>query len=93
MPNTVRLLSVPHVLSFGTSADRHTLHVLGNVEASLISIGAWPWGDTATWNWSPEELGPVKEAWNHCIKNGVNYIDTGKSLPSLSQVPSEFLDM
>jgi len=50
----------------------------GNVETSRYCIGAWPWGDTATWHWSPEEWPAVKEAWQVCLKHGVNHIDTAQ---------------
>jgi len=50
----------------------------GNVSASRICIGAWPWGDTSTWHWSPDELPAVKEGWQVCLKNGVNMIDTAQ---------------
>lgn len=50
----------------------------GNVEASRIVIGSWPWGDKATWHWDDSELGPLKEAWQVCLKNGVNFIDTAQ---------------
>lgn len=49
-----------------------------NVEASRIAIGAWSWGDKATWHWDPSELPAVKEAWQTCLKNGVNFIDTAQ---------------
>jgi len=50
----------------------------GNVEASLLSIGAWPWGDKATWAWDPKELPQVQEAWQVLLRNGVNFIDTAQ---------------
>lgn len=50
----------------------------GNVHASRIVIGAWPWGDTATWHYSPEELPAIKDSWNICLKKGINFIDTAQ---------------
>ncbi|EMC93828.1 hypothetical protein BAUCODRAFT_36288 [Baudoinia panamericana UAMH 10762] len=49
-----------------------------NVEASRICIGAWPWGDTATWHWDDSEMGPLKQAWQTCLRHGVNHIDTAQ---------------
>lgn len=54
----------------------------GDLEASYISIGAWSWGDTATWHWKPEELQGVKEAWKILHAGGVNYIDTAQAYGS-----------
>lgn len=42
----------------------------GNVEASRIVIGSCPWDDS--------KLGPMKQAWQICLKNGVNFIDTAQ---------------
>lgn len=50
----------------------------GDVSASLISIGAWPWGDTATFHWKPEEEEAVQEGWKLSLKHGVNFIDTAQ---------------
>ncbi|KAK0264093.1 hypothetical protein LTR35_017399 [Friedmanniomyces endolithicus] len=50
-----------------------------NVDASWITIGAWPWGDTATWHWDDAtERGPLKQAWQILLKKGVNHIDTAQ---------------
>lgn len=49
-----------------------------NVEVSHLCIGAWPWGDTGTWHWADEERPKVTEAWQTCVENGVNYIDTAQ---------------
>lgn len=50
----------------------------GDVKTAPISIGAWPWGDTATWHWSPEELPAVKAGWKSLHANGINHIDTAQ---------------
>jgi len=50
----------------------------GNVSGSRIAIGAWPWGDTSTWHYDASELPAIKEAWQVCLKNGVNFIDTAQ---------------
>ena len=54
----------------------------GDLEASYLSIGAWSWGDSATWHWSPEELDSVKQAWRLLVDNGINYIDTAQAYGS-----------
>lgn len=53
-----------------------------DVEASWLSIGTWPWGDTATFHYSPEELPAIKEAWKFLYENGINYIDTAQAYGS-----------
>jgi aryl-alcohol dehydrogenase-like predicted oxidoreductase len=50
-----------------------------NVEASPIAIGAWPWGDTATWNYKPEERPEIEKLWDICFNAGVNFIDTAQA--------------
>jgi aryl-alcohol dehydrogenase-like predicted oxidoreductase len=54
----------------------------GNISAPIMNIGAWSWGDVATWHWSPEELPAVKEAWRVLVANGVNWIDTAQAYGS-----------
>ncbi|TKA80032.1 hypothetical protein B0A55_01749 [Friedmanniomyces simplex] len=50
-----------------------------NVDASWISIGAWSWGDKATWHWDDAaERGPLKEAWQLLLKKGVHHIDSAQ---------------
>jgi aryl-alcohol dehydrogenase-like predicted oxidoreductase len=49
-----------------------------NVEAPPFVIGGWPWGDKATWHWDASEMGPLKEAWQLCLKRGLNFIDTSQ---------------
>ncbi|KAJ9143070.1 Aldo/keto reductase [Pleurostoma richardsiae] len=48
------------------------------VQASHISIGAWPWGDKATWHWSEDELPAVRAAWKELYGAGINFIDTAQ---------------
>jgi len=54
----------------------------GDIQAPRINIGAWSWGDTATWQWSPEELPHLKEAWKLLLENGLNWIDTAQAYGS-----------
>ncbi|KAK0384709.1 hypothetical protein NLU13_7187 [Sarocladium strictum] len=49
------------------------------VEASQICIGAWPWGDKATWNWKEEDLPAAKQAWDYLYQAGINFIDTAEA--------------
>jgi aryl-alcohol dehydrogenase-like predicted oxidoreductase len=49
-----------------------------NVVAPPLCIGAWSWGDTATWHWKDEEEPHVVAAWQHCREKGVNFIDTAQ---------------
>ncbi|KAI0399647.1 NADP-dependent oxidoreductase domain-containing protein [Xylaria palmicola] len=49
------------------------------IEVSYICVGAWPWGDSATWHWKPEELPAVKEAWMRLYEAGINFIDTAEA--------------
>lgn len=50
----------------------------GDVHAPPLCIGAWSWGDKATWHWKDEERPHVTEAWKHCVSKGVNFIDTAQ---------------
>lgn len=54
----------------------------GNIQAPNINIGAWSWGDTATWQWSPDELPALKDAWGILRENGINWIDTAQAYGS-----------
>ena len=54
----------------------------GDVHAPNINIGAWSWGDTATWHWKPEERSSVREAWKVLLENGINWIDTAQAYGS-----------
>lgn len=42
----------------------------GDVQAPVMSIGAWPWGDTATFHWSPKSTVPSKKAGNMFAQRG-----------------------
>lgn len=53
-----------------------------NVEIAPFSIGAWAWGDTATWQWKPEEEQSLKAAWKLLYDAGLNYIDTAQAYGS-----------
>jgi aryl-alcohol dehydrogenase-like predicted oxidoreductase len=50
----------------------------GDVHAPPLCIGAWSWGDKATWHWKPEEEPAVIEAWKQCVSKGINFIDTAQ---------------
>lgn len=49
-----------------------------NVTGSRLVIGAWPWGDKATFHWKDDELPAVREAWKALLDNGINHIDTAQ---------------
>lgn len=49
------------------------------VKASPLCVGAWPWGDKATWDWSESELGAVRAAWKTLYEAGINFIDTAQA--------------
>ncbi|KAK4184360.1 aldo-keto reductase [Podospora australis] len=48
------------------------------VKVSPICIGAWPWGDTATWHWKEEEFPVVQAAWKALYDAGIHFIDTAE---------------
>jgi aryl-alcohol dehydrogenase-like predicted oxidoreductase len=50
----------------------------GDVHAPPFCIGAWSWGDKATWHWKPEEEPAVIEAWKLLQSKGANFIDTAQ---------------
>lgn len=43
-----------------------------NVQIPWMSIGAWPWGDSATWHWDPKERAGLTDAWELLVENGIN---------------------
>jgi len=45
-----------------------------NVDAALISWGAWSWGDEATWHWQDEERKNLDPAWDVCKKTKQTFI-------------------
>ena len=47
-----------------------------------MNIGAWSWGDTATWHWKKDELPGLKEAWKTLHESGINWIDTAQAYGS-----------
>jgi aryl-alcohol dehydrogenase-like predicted oxidoreductase len=49
-----------------------------NVTGSPLIIGAWPWGDTATFHWKDSELPSVRSAWELLLEAGINHIDTAQ---------------
>ncbi|KAJ4253345.1 hypothetical protein NW762_010500 [Fusarium torreyae] len=52
------------------------------VSASYISIGAWPWGDKATWQWDEGQNPDIREAWKTLYEAGINFIDTAEAYGS-----------
>lgn len=51
----------------------------GDVNVPYICIGAWPWGDKATFHWDLAELPAVKEAWKIIRESSLNWIDTAQA--------------
>ncbi|GJC78261.1 putative oxidoreductase At1g06690, chloroplastic [Colletotrichum liriopes] len=51
----------------------------GEIKASQICIGGWPWGDKATWHWDESEWIKVQEAWQTLYDSGINFIDTAEA--------------
>lgn len=49
-----------------------------DVKVPYMAIGAWPWGDTATFHWDPKERPAVTEAWKALLAAGLNWIDTAQ---------------
>jgi len=49
------------------------------IQMSYLCVGAWPWGDSGTWHWKPEELPAVIEAWQQLYAAGINFIDTAEA--------------
>lgn len=62
------------------TSDTKVIYKGKNVDvlAPPLCIGAWSWGDKATWHWKPEEEPAVQAAWKHCVSKGVNFIDTAQ---------------
>ncbi|KAK4455160.1 alcohol dehydrogenase [Podospora aff. communis PSN243] len=53
------------------------------VRASYLCVGLWwPWGDTATWNYTADELPAIKAAWDVLCQAGINFIDTAEAYAS-----------
>jgi hypothetical protein len=50
-----------------------------NVQAPPLCIGAWPWGDKATFHYNPPEFPAIQQAWQECLGKGVNFIDTAQA--------------
>lgn len=51
----------------------------GDIKVPIMNIGAWSWGDKATFHWKPDQLPSVVDAWSIMRKNGVNWIDTAQA--------------
>ncbi|KAK5205896.1 hypothetical protein LTR47_009451 [Exophiala xenobiotica] len=73
-----------HVLSesFNPTEDtRLTLKGKGgnDVQIPVMIWGAWPWGDTATFHWSDDELPALRAAWKKCIEQKQTFIDTAQA--------------
>jgi len=50
-----------------------------DVHGSPMNIGAWSWGDTATWHWKTAERSGLEEAWDILVNNGITFIDTAQA--------------
>lgn len=53
-----------------------------DVLVPYLCIGAWAWGDTATWHYTPSELPRIKAAWEMLRVAGLNWIDTAQAFGS-----------
>lgn len=66
--------------------DTHSkLALRGSSEDILVPymcIGAWAWGDKATWHYTPDELPRIKEAWEMLRNAGLNWVDTAQAYGS-----------
>ncbi|MCJ1250766.1 hypothetical protein MMC30_007994 [Trapelia coarctata] len=51
----------------------------GDILVPYICIGAWSWGDKATFHWDPAELPAVKETWKILRESGLNWIGTAQA--------------
>ncbi|KAI9696201.1 MAG: hypothetical protein M1820_008269 [Bogoriella megaspora] len=72
-----------HVLSSDFVPQTSTKYTLRtrdgkDVQIPLISWGAWPWGDTATFHWSDAELPTLHAAWKQCLSQGQTWVDTAQ---------------
>ncbi|KAL1998805.1 hypothetical protein VTN02DRAFT_5541 [Thermoascus thermophilus] len=76
----------PYVLPENILPDTHSrLSLRGTTQDVLVPymcIGAWSWGDTSTWNYSPDEFPHIKEAWERLRTAGLNWIDTAEAYGS-----------
>ncbi|THW29291.1 Aldo/keto reductase [Aureobasidium pullulans] len=50
-----------------------------DVQIPWMSIGAWPWGDKATWHWDPKEREGLNEAWKYLVDNNITSYGSGES--------------
>ncbi|CAI6342507.1 unnamed protein product [Periconia digitata] len=50
----------------------------GSVQVPNLCIGAWSWGDTATWHWDDSEFPALEMAWKQLLENGINFVDTAQ---------------
>ncbi|KAI9744511.1 MAG: hypothetical protein M1818_002040 [Claussenomyces sp. TS43310] len=54
----------------------------GDIEAPCINIGAWSWGDKASWQWSEDQMPGLIEAWKILSGHGLTWIDTAQAYGS-----------
>ncbi|KAH9844571.1 Aldo/keto reductase [Teratosphaeria destructans] len=47
-----------------------------NIKGAPIIVGAWPWGDSSTFGWRPEEADTNEQAWLKSVELGINQVDT-----------------
>lgn len=75
-----------YVLSEQIIPDTHSkLKLRGSSEDILVPymcIGAWAWGDRATWHYTPDELPRIRDAWEVLRNAGLNWIDTAQAYGS-----------
>jgi aryl-alcohol dehydrogenase-like predicted oxidoreductase len=76
----------PHVLPEQEVPDTQSRLLLRGAKHDVLipylCIGAWPWGDKATWNYNPKELPRIKEAWEILRTAGLNWVDTAQAFGS-----------
>lgn len=76
-----------HLLSqdfIPTNDSRLTFHGKNGtkVQFPYLSWGSWSWGDTASWDWSDDELPALREAWDLAVKSNMAWIDNAQAYGS-----------
>ncbi|PVH93043.1 Aldo/keto reductase [Periconia macrospinosa] len=54
----------------------------GDVYAPRMCIGAWSWGDEATWNWDDSEFPVLQSTWEELLQKGLTFVDTAQAYGS-----------
>lgn len=52
---------------------------VGNVKLSSIGIGTWAWGNRFLWSYDPNNDGELKNTYDYCLTQGINWFDTADS--------------